>query len=312
MSVSTKGIIFGYGLQSTNISTAVAVSAGLRVRADAGLQQFDSGFEPVDIAYKDGRWSGSDYDTMAGISKPGWTGAPLMLSVEFIGILLDQVCDASVSGDTTYVLPATAVAPVGTKHLTIVRRNLLALTKGEQLTGAVAKSIKLSSSESSQKVNMDVDFAAVSYNHAFDATGGTYTMPTSTILLHKGLTFKIGATATPCPEYDLTLDFGVVPICDNAAAPSEFLITKPKVSGTVRIPWADEDVMTDFLAPSANTLSWIWGTTGNPGYLEIIVPVKYAKPDQDADNETRFRQGIPFVSAQTASVAPLTIKTHVS
>jgi hypothetical protein len=150
MSVSTKGIIFGYGIQSTNISTAVAVSAGLRVRGDAGLQQFDSGFEPVDVSFKDGRWSGSDYDDMAGISKPGWTGAPLMLSVELLGILLDQVCDSSVSGDTTYVLPATAVAPVGTKHLTLVRRNLLALTKGEQVTGAVAKSIKLSSSESAQ------------------------------------------------------------------------------------------------------------------------------------------------------------------
>ena len=311
MSVSTKGIIFGYGLQGAK-GTAVAVTAGLRVREEAGVQQFDSGEEPVNVAFKDGRWGNSDYDTMIGIRKPGWTGAPLMLSVGLIATLLDQICDSSVvTTDTVYVLPATAVNPVATKYLTLVRRNLLALTKGERLTDAVTKSIKLSSSEGDNKVKMDVDFLASEYEHLFDATAGTYTMPTTAILLHKGLTFKIGSTATQCSEYDLNLDFGLIPIVDNAAKPQEFMLTKFKASGIARIPWADEDVVTDFRACSSNTLTLLWGVAGATGYLEIIIPVKYTKPAQDADNDRRFRQGIPFESAETASVALFTAKLHI-
>jgi hypothetical protein len=309
-SKSTKGIIYGYGVQA-GMGTAVAVSAGLRVRGDAGLQQFDSGMEPINTGYKDGRWGGSDYDTAAGIKKPGWTGAPLMLTPALIGTLLDQVCDSSVvTTDTVYVNFDTEVNPVATKYLTLVRRNLLALTKGERLTDAVVKSIKLSSSESANLVSMDVDFLASEYEHLFDATAGTYTAPTTVPLFHKGVTFKIGSTATQCPEYDLTLDFGVVPIVDNAAKPQEFLLTKFKASGIVRIPWADEDVVADFMNQASNTLTFLWGVAGASGYLEIIIPVKYTKPDQDSDNETRFRQGIPFESKQTDAVALFTAKLH--
>lgn len=306
MSITRKGIKWGYGVQTAAIGTGVAASGGLRVRAEGGAADLKPGMTHVDVEMADGVWGRRDYTQYAGVKRPIWTGAPLLASVGLIATLLRQVCDESApdgSGNFTYTLPATACAPSATKSLSIIRRNTLASSKDKRLIGATLKSLKLASSESQNAVHMDCDFLGVDLEYTYDGSGGTYTMPAESFLLHKGLTFKIGAAATRCPEYDVTLDFGTVGEVDNAAVPQAFLLGLFKASGTVRIPWADEDVLADFMTSVSNTLTWLWGAAGSSGYLEVIVPVKYTEPDEDVDLETRLRQGMPFEYFATSGQA---------
>jgi hypothetical protein len=299
MSISARGIYYGYGVQGAK-GTAVVTTTGLRTRDEGGLSDFKSGMVPVDLSIKDGRWGKSDYSEAAGIIKPSWTGAPLFFSPGLIAPLLQQVCAETTPSNSVYKIGITGSNPIATKYLTLVRHNALATAKDKRMTDCVVKSIKLSSSESSNLVKMDVDFLAAALNYGYTPTTDAWTMPTGVPLLHKGLTFKIGSAVTQCPEYDITLDFGVQAICDNSGVPVEFLVGKFDATGTVRIPWADDDVLADFVTSVGNTLTWTWGTTGVSGFMEIIIPVKYTEPDEDIDNEIRLRQGMPFKYAQTA------------
>jgi hypothetical protein len=301
MSISARGIYYGYGVQGAK-GTAVVTTTGLRTRDEGGLSDFKSGMVPVDLSIKDGRWGKSDYSEAAGIIKPTWPGAPLFLSPGLITPLLQQVCAETTGGSNSiYKLGITGSNPIATTYWTLVRHNTLATAKDKRMTDCVVKSIKLSSSESSNLCKMDVDFLASALNYGYTPTTDVFTMPTGVPLLHKGMTFKIGASATQCPEYDITLDFGVQAICDNSGTPQEFIVGKFDATGTVRIPWVDDDVLADFVTSVGNTLTWSWGTTGTSGFLEIIIPVKYTEPDEDVDNEIRLRQSMPFKYAQTAA-----------
>jgi hypothetical protein len=306
MSITRKGLLWGYGVQTTNVATPVAAAAGLRVRAEGGVSDLKSGMTHVDVEMQDGEWGRRDYTQYAGVVRPHWTGAPLLLSTGLIQKLVQQVCAEGTpdgSGNITYTLQATGVAPSTTKSLSIIRRNALATSKDKRLVGATIKSLKLSSSESQNAVHMDCDFLGIGLAYTFDGSGGTYTVPAESFLLHKNMTFKIGAATTKCPEYDVTLDFGTVAEVDNAGSPSSFLLGMFTATGTVRIPWADEDVLADFETSVGNTLTFLWGTAGTSGYLEIIVPVKYTDPDEDIDLDVRLRQGMPFQYFATSGQA---------
>jgi hypothetical protein len=305
MSITTKGISFGYGVQTGARATAVAAAKGLRVRDEGGVSMFKPNMAPVKARIKDGKWGAMDYTEYAGITKPGWTH-PGYLTIAWLQDVLAGVMAASSpdgSGNITYTLVTGAQCkPTATSYLSIIRRNALASSKDHRLTGAVAKSIKISSSESSQGVKMDTDFIAGAVNYAYSGASDTYTLPGDSFLLHKGLTVTL-SSAIQCPEFDLNIDFGTYPVVDNAAAPQEEMLGPFNLSGTVRAPWVDDDVMNDHLASVGNTLVFSWGATGVSGWLSIICPVKWTEPDEDADNETRLRQGIPFEYSQTTGTA---------
>ena len=164
MSITRKGLLWGYGVQTTNVATAVAAAAGLRVRAEGGVSDLKSGMTHVDVEMQDGEWGRRDYTQYAGVVRPHWTGAPLLLSTGLIQKLVQQVCAEGTpdgSGNITYTLQATGVAPSTTKSLSIIRRNALATSKDKRLVGATIKSLKLSSSESQNAVHMDCDFLGV-------------------------------------------------------------------------------------------------------------------------------------------------------
>jgi len=311
VSITTKGIMWGVGPQSV-IGTAVAAAAGIRVRSEGGVSDLKPNMEHVNVPMQDGRWGESDYTQRAGIARPGWPGAPLFLTASLLQDLCQQVMDEAGpdgSGDYTYTLQAAGVNPAADKYLSIVRRNTLASSKDKRLTAGVVSSIKLSSGESQNFVKMDCDFLGTVLNLVYDGSGDTYTLPSEAIKLHKGLTFKIGATPTRCPEYDVNMNFNLKGILDNAAAIQEFILGKFECSGTVRIPWADEDVINDFVTSISNTITFLWGVSGAAGYIEITVPIKYTEPDEDVDNDVRLRQGLPFEYRETDAQA-FQIKLH--
>lgn len=307
MSITTKGIKYGYGVQAAARATAVAAGVGLRVRDEGGVSFFKSGTAHVEAAIKDGKWAPQDYEEYAGIKRPNWSH-PGLLSVAWLQAVIDPLMDKAGpdgSGNYTYTLKAAGCAPTATQYLSLIMRNELATTKDHRLTGAVAKTIKLSSSESDNKVKMDTEFVANAVNYAFDGSGGTYTLPADSFKLHSGLiTGIVGGAALQCPEFDLNLDFGLQSIVDNAALPQEELLGKFNVTGTVRYPWVDDDVMNDFIASTSNTVYFGWGTTGVSGYISITVPVKYvAEPECDSDNDVRLRQVIPFRLAEVSGTS---------
>jgi hypothetical protein len=254
-----------------------------------------------------------DYTQAAGIVKPSWTH-PGLLTQAWLLAVIAGLMDAGTpdgNGNVTYTLKASGCVPTATDYLSLVMRNELATSKDHRLTGAIAKSIKISSSESAQAVKMDTEFVANAVNFAYDGSSGTYTLPGDNILLHKGMVCGlVGVSMLQCPEYDFTIDFGLQSIVDNAAAPQEEVLGKFNIKGTVRFPWLSDDVIGDFIASTTNTLYFTWGTTGVSGYTSFVIPVKYREePDQDMDNDVRLRQVISFeMSQQSGQVFQLIAK----
>jgi len=291
-----KGIYYGYGIQAAAIGTGVAASAGFRVRKEGSIPNLKSGMEPSEARILRGKWGNYGADVKTGRKNPAWS-LPGIARVGLMDLILPQVMDEAApdgDGNIAFTLfSGTDVQPPTTSHLSIWQRNENSASQDERLIGAVAKSIKLSGSSDSQKVNCDIEFIGVDFQKAQDGSGGTYTPPTETWLLHSGLTFKIGASAIANAEFDLTLDFGTTGFHDNSLTPQEFLLGDLKVEGSVRTPWIDDDVLGDFLLSTENTLTFLWGLADASGYLEIIVPVKYTEPDKTI-NDFRLDQTIPI------------------
>lgn len=291
-----KGIYFGYGVQAADISTAVAASAGLRVRKEGSLPNFKPNMEPSEARIMRGKWGNYGADVKAGRKTPGWT-MPGIARVGLLDLIFGQVMDEAApdgNGDIAFTLNSgTAVEPDSTTHLSLWMRNENAASQDERITGAVVKSIKLSGSSDQQTVNADVEFVGVDFDKALDGSGGTYTAPTETWLLHSGLTFTIGGTAVAVAEFDVTIDFGTTPYHDNSLTPQGFLLGDLAITGTIRTPWVDDDVLGDALSCTENSLVFLWGTSGSSGYAEITVPVMYDDPEK-AINDFRLDQSIPI------------------
>ena len=301
MSITTKGIKYGYGIQSV-LETPVAASSGLRVNKSGGIPDFMPNAAHVEAKQFDGRWNESDYSEVAGIERPGTT-LPLQACPGLLEILFEQVMSSATVTDTTYTLKSgTACIPTADAYLTLFRRNELASSKDKRLTDAVVKTIKLSSSETSQMVACEVEFLASVLDITNDASGGTFTRPTETFLMHKGLTFKIGASATKCSEWDLMFDFGTHGYIDNGTAIQEYLLGDLVITGTFKTPWADEDMLADFRSSVGNVLSWQWGVSGSGGYALITVPAKY-NPLTEDENEKRLDNTVPFRLAESSGQA---------
>jgi hypothetical protein len=303
MSVTTRGIAYGYGVQSAK-GTAVAATAGFRTRAEGGISDLKINMTPIDIPIIDGEWARQDYSEYEGIRRPGWPGAPLVLTAGQLQLGLVQVMDETGpngGGNYTYTLKATNSNPESDKYLSLIRRNTFATSKDKRITDGVITQIRIASSEGTQPATMDVDFIGSEIEYTFDGSAGTYTLVSEVPLFHKDFTFKIGATPTACPEYDLTLNFNLKAIVDNNENPQEFVLGEFIANGTVQIPWADEDVLNDFKTSTSNTLTWLWGTSGSSGYIEITLPVKYDEPEESVDNDVRLRTSIPFKIRETSS-----------
>jgi len=309
--INTLGIQWGYGIQSTNFSTAVAATAGLRVRDEGGLSNFDPGMTPAEAKIQAAKWGARDFERRAGIYRPTWS-LPGLCSPGLMKLFLDATLKPTVAGSgfTYDPFSDTTCSPDGTKHLTLWRRNTKATAKDEKLTGAVSKVLKISSSQEQQNVNLDVDFLAYDFDDAQTGSAGVYTLPAADDwLLHSGATFKIGAGAIAVVDFDFSIDFGIVAHLDNAANPRAFTLGEIKVEGSVKTPWIDDDVLADFEGQTSNTLTFLWGTAASSGYLEIIVPVKYNRPTSEKGDE-RMDQSIPFVYSATSS-QQLQIKLQV-
>jgi hypothetical protein len=306
MSLSDKGIIWGYGIQAAAFATSVAASSGLRVRREGSLPDFKPGMTPIEAPIHRGLWGDHASDRRAGHYAPSFS-MPGLLRPGLLQIGLDQVMvqtGPDASGNYTYALKSgTTHVPGATKSLSLIRRNTFDSSGDKRLTGCYIKSIKISSSLSQQKVNCDIEWIAWDYDDDQDESGGTFTIPTENWLTHAGLAFEIGAgNDFQIPEYDLTIDFGTLGILDNATNPQEFQLGPLQVTGNVRPPYVDGDVVGDFEAQNENTLIWTWGTVSLAGHLKIEVPVKYDEPDEDTGEE-RLRQGIPFKYNETDSQA---------
>lgn len=312
MSISSKGLVWGYGIQSTDVATAVAASSGLRVRREGGISDIKPGMVPIDAPIHRGLWGDHASDRRAGHYLPTFE-MPGLLRPGLLDIVLAAVMDAEtdVGGNEDYTLKSgTAHKPDTTKHLTIWRRNTFASSLDKKLTGAVIKAIRISSSYSQQKVHCDLSFIGYDYDDDEDGSGGTYTIPTENWLTHAGHVFEIGlGNAFQCPEFDITIDFGTVAILDNANNAQEFLLGPLTVEGTVLPPVVDGDVVGDYEAQGENLLIWRWGVADSSGFAEIIVPVKYDEPDED-EGEERLRQRIPFKYHETLTQA-LEISTQI-
>jgi len=301
MSITTKGIVYGFGVQSV-FGTPVAASSGLRVNKSGGLPDFVPNAALVEAKQYDGRWGDSDYSEVAGIERPGCT-LPLQARPGLLDILLEQVMSSATVTDTTYTLKSgTSCTPTADAYLTLFRRNSLASSKDKRLTDGVVKSIKLSSSESSQMVACEVEFLASVLDVTNDASGGTFTRPTEAFWLHKGLTFSIAGTPTKCVEWDITFDFGTHGYIDNGTAIQEYLLGDLVITGNFKTPWADEDILTDFRTSVGNTLTWQWGSSGSAGYGLITVPAKYDATSED-ENEKRLDNTVPFKLAESSGQA---------
>jgi len=309
MSISDKGIVWGYGIQSVAFATSVAASGGLRARREGGLADFKSGMVPIEAPIHRGHWGEHEADRKPGYYMPSFQ-LPGLLRPGLIKLLLDQVMTptAAGSGFTYALLSGVSQNPSATKSLTLWRRNTFAASKDKKLTGCYVKSIKLSGSQSQQKVHCDVDFVAYDFDDEVDGSGGTYTIPTESWLTHAGVVMTVGGSAVRCPEWDLLIDFGTVAILDNANNPQEFMLGPLKVEGSIKTPY-DADVMADFEGQTANTLTWAWGTAGSSGYLLFVVPVQYDEPDEDAGEE-RIRTGINFKLARSVAV-PFSVALQV-
>jgi hypothetical protein len=300
-----KGVYYGYGVQVTNVATAVAASAGLRVRKEGSLPSLKPGMEPSEARILRGKWGNYGADVKTGRKTPTWD-MPGILRVGLMDLLLGQVMAEAapdVDDNIAFTLNATTtVQPSVTTHLSIWQRNENIATQDERLTGAVVKSIKLSGSSEQQRVNADVSFIGVDFDKAIDGSAGTYTAPTEAWLLHSAMTFKIGAGTIKNAEFDLTIDFGTTPFHDNSLTPQEFLLGELKVDGTIRCPWIDDDVLGDALLSSENTMTFLWGAAAASGYLEITVPVKYLDPEKTINN-FRLDQTIPIHYEEAAAQA---------
>lgn len=302
MSISAKGIVFGYGVQ-TVLETGVAATAGLRVRREGGVADIKPGMQPIESPILQGKWGDSSNERQAGIYRPTFS-LPGILRPGLMKLILDQVMEptaATLGWDYT-LLAGTACIADEAASLTVWRKNTLASSKDKKLTGGIVKSIKLSSSMSSQKVVCDVEFLGVAYSGVEDGSVGVYTVPAETFLLHSGLTFKIGAVEHKVAEWDMTIDFGVVGIIDNDTAISEFVLGPLKVEGSVKVPWADASIVTDFESAGENILTFLWGTVDVSGYLLITVPTQYNEPSEDTGEE-RLRQEIPFKLGESSGQA---------
>jgi hypothetical protein len=301
-SITTKGIQWAYGVQGTK-GTAVVTTAGFKIRKDSH-PDMKPGMTPVDLSTQDGRWGQSDYSEATGISRPTLDGLPLYLNGPLLSKFLDQLMTSSGTTTITYaLLTGTAINPVATKYMTMLRHNGLATAKDKRMTDGVLKGFKISSSLEQNAAHLDVDLVGSALSVAYTPTTDAYTLPSDSILCHKGIIFKIGATAFGLAEWDLSVDFGTYGIVDNASAPTEFLLGDLKVTGNVRCPWIDDDAVNDYMQSVGNVLTFLWGTAGSSGYLEIKVPVKYDEPTEDKDLVNRLRQGIGFHYAEQAGQA---------
>lgn len=299
MSITTKGIRWGYGIQGSMATVAATSAGGLRVRREGGLPDFKPGMTPVDAAIYQGRWGRSDNELLTGNIEPVFSW-PTLLTPGMIKLLLDQVMTPTPAGSGfTYALQAApGCTPSATKFLSIFRKNDLITAKDKSLVGSVVKSIKLSGSSSQQRVNMDVELLAYDMTTTGTVTG-TFTAPTENFLLHSGLVFQIAALATKVAEWDLTIEFNTTRILDNATKAAEFILGEFDVTGNVRAPYVDDDVYNDFMGQVSNTLTFKWGTAASSGYLLFTIPVKYNEPDEDQGDGNRLRQGVAWRLAET-------------
>lgn len=301
-SKSPKGIVWGYGIQSV-LGTGVAAAAGLRVRREGGIADIKPGMQPIEAKIQQGAWGDMSNESLTGIYRPSFS-MPGLLRPGLLKLLLDQVMvpAADTDGwDYTLMTGANCTANAD-KALTIWRKNGLASSLDKRMVGSIVKSIKIGSSSSSQKVTCDVEFLGVAYSGTEDGSGGTYTVPTENFLLHSGLTFKVGAVEHKVAEWDMTIDFGIHGIVDNDEAISEFMLGPLKVEGSVKVPWADHSVVTDFESQGENILTFLWGVDESSGETLLTVPAQYNEPSEDTGEE-RLRQEIPFRLGESSGQA---------
>lgn len=302
MSISAKGIVWGYGVQ-TVLETGVAATAGLRVRREGGVADVKPGMQPIEAPIMQGFWGDASNERLAGISRPLFS-MPGLFRPGLLKLLLDQVMDptAATLGWDYALLSGTDCIADEAAALTIWRKNTLAASLDKKLTGAIVKSIKIGSGSSGQKVTCDVEFLGVSYSGVEDGSAGVYTVPTEGFLLHSGLTFKIGAVEHKVAEWDITIDFGVHGIIDNDSEISEFMLGPLKIEGSVKVPWADHSVVTDFESAGENILTFLWGAVDVAGYTLITVPTQFNEPSEGVGEE-RLRQEISFKLAEQSAQA---------
>ena len=175
MSYPKKGILFGYGVQSTNRTTEAAATAGLRHRREGSIPKFTQGMVAVEAPHFQGRWGASDNESVAGYSLPVFS-FPGYLRPGLMDLLLAQVMSEAApdgNGNIAFsLLSGTDCNPASDTYLTLWRRNSLLSSEDEKLIGAVMKSFKVSSSWTQQRVNIDVEFLAYSFTDGVDGSGG--------------------------------------------------------------------------------------------------------------------------------------------
>lgn len=193
----------------------------------------------------------------------------------------------SIIRDNSIADPALASEDVRIKDC-VVRSMTLSGTRGEPFKA----SIEIIGSD------IEVDF---------DASSGVFTLPASnaTPLLFQNMTFKYadiiaGTPPGPTPAetnliaFSLTLTNNLAARNYNSQIVDVFVPGRFDITGSITIPWRNNDWIDDFLANNPIWLQFIWGTPGTAPSIQIDVVARFnGNPTVGGDEEVEIE--LPFV-----------------
>jgi len=305
MSLNPRGVIFGYGIQASDFETGVAASAGLPVRGEDEIIKFDPGHQVIETPIMRGKHGDYDDDRIAGVLKPT-VSLPLYCRLDILKLFLDQTWDPTADGDGwDYALHTMANSDVdSTKGLSVWKRLTSGSSNDQRMTGVVGSSITIESSSENQVVNLDVDCMGVGLDTDQDGSGGTYTISAVDSLLHENLTLDVGGSGVACAEVSVTINWNLVGIVDDNAAIQDFLLGKLEITGSLRMPWADADILDDFISATETDINIKWGAAASSDYLELDLPVQWTEPSDMAAGDARLEETVNFKLSETSGTAP--------
>lgn len=305
MSLNPRGVIYGYGIQTADLATGVAASAGLPVRGEDEIIKFDPGHQVIETPIMRGKHGDYDDDRIAGVLKPT-VSLPLYCRLDILKLFLDQTWAPTADGSGwDYALKTMANSGVDTTTgLSIWKRLTSGSSNDQRMIGVVGNSITIESSSENQVVNLDVDCLGVGLDTDQDGSGGTYTISAVDSLLHENLTLTVDSTGVATPEVSVTINWNLVAHIDDNATIQEFALGKLEITGTLRMPWADADIIDDFISATETDINLKWGAAASSDYLEIDLPVQWAESPDMGASDARLEETVNFKLSETSGKAP--------
>lgn len=200
--------------------------------------------------------------------------------------------------------------------MTLVRDNSIAdpaqADEDMRIKDAVVRSMTISGTRG-EPIKASIELVGTSIDVDFDSSGGDFTLPVdnATPLLFQDLVFKFldiqanGAggyttVATDIIAFTLTITNNLAMQHYNSQDVSAFIPGRFDVSGSITIPWRNNDWIDDFLATNPILLEWLWGTITVAPSLNIALAAVFTGETTAGDEEVEIE--LPFTGVAYTEV----------